>query len=568
MTLNSTYSPLPLAPKVLIYDRLGNLDYTFEPRSLYPAGTRDFNLTGFDLKNGINDNYGSLVLTISDNDNTLINSNVSTRPSLIEREGSVQFYLGKTTGTMSRWFYGKIKDVYVERSRTGETNIIVVCVGWGVVLRERITRIVRNQAKQSDGETLDDTDTSTSIYNLILDLFQDKDHYIDENIPILANINTSGVCSDCLSSKIANLNLQPGVSFAEALSVLASISKTSWFVDYDRVLNVDDPYGHDSGFLFTNDLEAFKTTNWDGTKLGYIKNAPITWADSSAESYYSMIHGVGHFNSILSISDGQTPNATDNLDATWDAIPFTTTADNIYKIAVRLTKTGTPANEHNIQIWGDTGGTGPDPNDIRRTIKIAKEKLQGLGTTTPANWFEIPVKPKLEVTVGEILYLIVPKYGTASHTFNIDYKTATGTYWDSADGVTWTSRTGKMAHRIYEAKRMITTFENTVTNKSLSAPREKIFPIRSDLEEQTVRQLMMGAGELLTRQRRMYDDIVITPTTTRIPLNNYCVISDVTTGLEFRAVITGYNVSAHSNNDDDRLGATTITLTLDDFNYT
>jgi hypothetical protein len=568
MTLNSTYSPLALSPRVLIYDRLGNLDYTFESKVLYPAGTRDFNLTGFDLKVGVNDNYGSLILTISDNDNALIDSTIATKPSLIEREGSVQFYLGKAVATISRWFYGKIKDVYVDRTSTGETNIIVVCVGWGVVLKERITKLVRNQAKTSDGETLDDTDTNTTIYNLILDLFTDKDHYIDENIPILANISTSGVCSECLSTKIANMNLQPGVSFAEALSTLSSIGKATWFVDYDRVLNIEDPYTHDSGMLFTNDLEAFKTLNWDGTKLGYVKNAPITWLDSSAESYYSMIHGVGHFNPSLSVSDGQTPDATDNLDTTWDAIPFPTTTDNIYKIAVRLTKTGTPANEHNIQIWGDTGGSGPDESDVRRTIKIAKEKLQGLGTTTPASWFEISIKPKLQITSGEILYLVVPKYGTPTNTINIDYKSATGTYWDSTDGITWTSRVGTMAHRIYEAKRMITTFENTETAKRLSEPREKIFPIRSDLEEQTVRQLMISAGESLTKQRRMYENIVITPTTSRIPLNKYCVINDITTGLEFRAVIIGYSISAHSSSDDDRLGANTISLTLDDFTYT
>ena len=568
MTLTPSYNPNPLHPRIAITNTTGASAYNFVSKQLDASGTQDFKLHALNLHLGVNDDFGSLILVIHDHNNTLTDLTNLSRPSVIEREWAVQLYLGKTLATESRWFYGKIKDVTVERPSTNLQIITIVAVGWGIILRERLTRLVRNQKKDTDGITLDDTDTSTRIDNLILDLFQDIDHQVDNNIQQISTITAqtsttgNGICEACTDVKIANVNYNLA-SYAQVISNLVGITNGVWQVDYDRTLIVQDPDTIDSGFLFTNNLSGNDAQTWNSSKLGYILNAPISWSDSSADTYYNFIHGFGHFAPKLNSSDGETPNASDNLDTMYHAIPFTVTSDNIFKIAVKLTRLGTLTTDGKIEIWGDTGGSGPDSGDIRRSILLNAATLNGLGLTSPANFFEISVKPKLEVTPNEQLYIVFARYGTATDTINVDYKSGLGTYWDSPDGLTWTSRTGKSAFRVYEARRLISTLENTVVASKIPTPRERAFPIRADMEEQTVRQTLIQAGNILGKQRRIYSQVTISPVTSRIPLGTYCRLEDAKTGLNTKANIISIDLSAKS----DEQGVQTIDVGLDEFHY-
>ena len=562
--LTPSYDPNALHPRIIITNQTGGQAYTFESEELRATPTQDFKLEALRLHLGTDDDYGFLQLVIHDHDNTLTDLTDSKRPGVIGREWGIQLYLGKTLALEERWFYGKIKDFTVSRPTTGIQTISMTCVGWGIILRERMSRLTRNQAKESDGVTLDDTDDSTKICNLILDLFQDKDHYVDDNMPQLTNITAqtsttgNGIEEAATSGKIANINYTVA-SFAQIISNLAGIANTTWHVNADRVLIVQDPESIDSGFLFTNDLASTVSTTWDATKLGYILNAPLEWKDSSADMLVNFVHGFGHFAPALSASDGGTPDAADNLDTEWHAIPITPTADNIAKIAIRTIKTGTLTHESSVEIWGDTGGSGPDPADVRRKIKLNHETLEALGTTTPADWFEIPLKERLDVTPGEQLYIVFPKYGDASNTFSVNYEAASGTYWDSTDGTTFTSRTGKPAYRIYEAKRLTTTVENIDATAVLPETRERIFPIRADLEEQTVRETLIQASTILGKQKRTYGKVIVSPVTSRIPLSTYCTMVDSKTGLDVKCNIVGIDLSANSSTQ----GVHKIELTLE-----
>jgi hypothetical protein len=564
--LTPSYNPNALHPRIIITNQTGGQAYTFESSELRTTPTQDFKLESLRLHLGTDDDYGLLQLVIHDHNNTLTDLTDTDRPGTIGREWGIQLFLGKTLALEERWFYGKIKDFTVSRPTTNIQTISITCVGWGIILRERMSRLTRNQAKESDGVTLDDTDISTSIAELILDLFQDKDHYIDNNMAQITNITArqsvigDGIDASATSGKIANINYTVA-SFAQIISNLAGIANTTWHLNADRVLIVQDPESHDSGFLFTNDLASTTSTTWDATKLGYVLNAPLEWKDSSADMFVNFVHGFGHFAPVLSASDGGTPDAADNLDSEWHAIPVTPTADNIAKIAIRTIKTGTLTHESTVEIWGDTGGAGPDPADVRRSIKLNSETLNGLGTTTPADWFEIPMKEKLNVTPGEQLYIVFPKYGDASNTFSVNYEAGSGTYWDSTDGTTFTSRTGKPAYRIYEAKRLTTTVENIDATALLPENRERIFPIRADLEEQTVRETLIQAATVLGKQKRTYGKVIVSPVTARIPLSTYCKLVDGKTGLDVKCNIVGIDISADSSTQ----GIHKIELTLESY---
>ena len=564
MTLTPNYNPNALHPRIVITNQFGGSAYTFESKQLNPTGTQDFQLNALNLHLGVDDDFGTLQLVIHDNDGNLSDLTNTDRPGVIGREWSIQLYLGKSTATEQRWFYGKIKDLTTSRPTTGIQTISISCVGYGIILRERMSRLVRNQAKAADGVTLDDTDDSTKVSELILDLFNDKDHYIDNNIDRLTTITAqtsttgNGIDESATSQKIANVNFNVA-SFGQIISNLCGIANTTFHVNADRALVVQDPESRDSGFLFTNNLSGERATTWDSTKIGYILNAPLEWKDSSADMLYNFVHGFGHFKPGVSVSETTTPDAADNLDSEWHAIPFIPTADNIVKIAIRSIKTGTPAVDTSVQIWGDTGGSGPDSADVRYKKLLNTETLNKLGTTTPADWFEIPIHPRLDVTPGEQLYIVFPKVGDASNTISVNYAAGSGTYWDSTNGTTWVSRVGKSAYRVYESRRLTTTVENTSAAEILPEPRERIFPIRSDLEEQTVRQTLLSAAEVLGKQRRTYGTVIVSPVTARIPLGTFCKLEDVKTGLSVKANITGIDLQA----DSSTLGVQRIELALD-----
>jgi hypothetical protein len=551
LTLTPGYDPNPLHPRILITNTTGASAYNFVSAKLTSSPTQDFKLISFNLELGINDNFGNMVLLLHDHNNIFTDTTDVKRPGVIEREWGIQLYLGKTLALENRYFYGKIKEVTIERPSTGLQLVTLVCVGWGIILRERLSKLVRTQAKAANGIDLDDTDISTRIDQLLLDVFQDIDHQIDNNITKLTSITTipsntgTGICEDCTAIKIANVNFNIA-SYAQIISNLVGITNSTWHIDQDRNLIVQDPGAHSSGMLFTNDLSGDKAQNWTSTKIGYILNAPISWTDSSADTFYSFIHGYGHFSPNLVASDGQTPNATDSLHDIHHAIPFTVTSDNIFKIAVRSIRTGTLTTDGKVEIWGADGSGKPDNGDIRRSILLNSATLNGLGTTTPASFFEIFIKPKLEVTPNEQLFIVFKKYGTITDTFNVDYKSGTGTFYDSTDAITWTSRVGQSAYRVYDARRLITTLENTFVSSQIPEVRERAFPIRADMEEQTVRQTLIQAAEILGRQKRTYSNIIVSPVTNLIKLNTFCYIQDAKTGLDTKANIIGISMSCKS----------------------
>ena len=563
--LTPNYNPNPLHPRIIITNLTGGSAYTFESAQLSATPTQDFKLEALNLHLGIDDDFGFLQLVIHDHDNTLTDLTDNDRPGVIGREWGIQLFLGKTLALEERWFYGKIKDLAISRPTTGIQTISITCVGWGIILRERMTRLVRNQAKEADGITLDDTDTSTKISELILDLFNDKDHQIDDNMPQISNITAqtsttgNGIDEAATSGKIANVNFTVA-SYAQVISNLSGIANTTWHVNPDRALIIQDPESIDSGFLFTNNLGNIKATTWDYNKIGYVLNAPLEWKDSSADMLYNFVHGFGHFAPGVSVSETTAPDAADNLNSELHAIPFIPTSDNVVKIAVRSIKTGTPV-AGSIKILGGTVGGGPDPADIRYTKALNASLLNKLGTTTPATWLEIPITPRLQVTPGEQLFIVFTRTGDASNTISVNYTAGSGVFWDSIDGVTWTSRVGKSSYRVYEARKLVTTVENVSASEFLAEPRERIFPIRADLEEQTVRATLIAASEVLGKQRRTYGTVIVSPVTSRIPLGTYCTLEDGKTGLSVKANIVGVDIQAGSSD----LGVQRISLTLDGY---
>jgi len=407
-------------------------------------------------------------------------------------------------------------------------------------------------------------------------LFEDADHYVDDNIPALANFTVAsstdgtGICSDCLSTKLANINTTLS-TFAQVISDLTGISNAVWLgSDPDRRIIIHDPHAHDSGFMFTNNLAANDTINWNSSKLSYLTKSSLAWRDSSNDTMYGFIHAAGHFSPKLDVSFEDTADASDNLDDEWKAQGFTPTKSSIFKIAVKAVKTGTPADDGSVEIWGSDGSDEPNSNNVLRTIHLSKTKLQGLGTSVPADWFEIPIRPKLDVIPEEKYFIVFKKHGTVTDTWNINYKAGdtTDLFYFSTDGLqgNWTRTTagagGTYNFRVYEGKRLITTLEISETIKKLPEVRERMFPTRADSEEESIRETLLNAATLLGQQRRTYNDLTITCPTDRVLPGFFCRIDDKITGLSVRPIITSVAIEGHI--DQNRFGADFMILGLED----
>jgi len=566
--------PTELAPKLEIFNEADTLQKTFETTKIAASPTQDITITDIVLEIGVGNNWGKLVYIINDDSNALTKNTIR-RESTIERLWRTKLQLGKTAGGLETWFDGKILETEILRPGTARQQLMVTCVGWGDVLRNRITKLIRNQDKESNGIDIDTTDTSTTIDELIMDLTNDTDHQIDDNIPILSSIvfdNTDEqkICSTCLNIQIPNVNMTYS-TYASAISRLMGLANMMWYVNPARDLIARDPFAHDSGYLFTNDVGSTEEQNWTATKLGYIVGEPISWTDSAAQSFYNILHGVGPFSPLLDFDKSSiVPDSSDNLDNTWYAIPFTMTNDNIFKIAIRAIKTGTPSNEGvaELLIVGDVSGSPPDLTvnaDVRRTIKLNGKTLDALGTSTPAPWFEIPIKPRLEVTPDEAMWVVFKTFGTTADTYNVNYddSNTVNKSKTSPTGATWSDFGHSAPVRIYTGRRIEITVENINITKKLKEPREKLIPLRADMEELTARQALIAASSALGKTMRRYNAITVTAPDTLPPLLKFCKIVDAKTGLAIKANMIGLHLEMHAQSPS-ALGADRYTLMLED----
>ena len=150
MALPSGYSDAPLAPQIFIKDLDGVEQYRYETEQIAASPTQDFDLNGAAFHCGVNADLGWAVMIIDDPNNVLTDSSFSIRKSSIKRAWKLEIFLGQTSGTLQRWFIGKIVETRILRPGTALQAQAILAVGSALKLRDRTTIITRNQEKESD----------------------------------------------------------------------------------------------------------------------------------------------------------------------------------------------------------------------------------------------------------------------------------------------------------------------------------------------------------------------------------------------------------------------------------
>ncbi len=565
MSLTPNYDISPLSPKIIITDRTGTEKYRYETSvttaSVSPQ--QDFTLSELQIHNGINSDYGYAVIKIDDKDNLLTDTTSKLRDSKIERQWDIQIYLGKSQPLLQRYFYGKIYDVDIQRPFTNRQTLVITCIGWGVTLRDRITNIKRFQGKTADGVTVDSTNTTTKVSELVKQVVTDNDHQADHGL----NNNDLGITTTGVQEVDIKLpDLQKNfATYATVLSELSSSGNVMYGVDADRDLFLRDPNSVDSGFLFTNDLSSSVSQNWDSSRIGYLINASQSWRDSSYDGAYSFLHGLGANSVKIDTSKVGSENATRASNVSWIGIPFTPTTDNIAKIALKIAKTGTPTAPATIQITGiDTSDNKPKVSNLRKSLVLDSQRIQGL--TTTGAWEEISLDEKINVEPNTPLMIVINQYGSSSNNFTLDYQTGTGTFYTSSDGDTWSSATGSFSFRDYSQKALHIILENTRA-KAKYGVREKVVNFNAGQEEGSAREALINAGEVLGLERRHYSQVTVSTPTLRIPLGQFCRVVDSKTGLNVKASIISMDIQMSARSGETSIGADQVILGLEEVHY-
>ncbi len=289
MPITPSYNPDPVQPELKIYNVSGSEQYSYTSADLNASATRDFNLRYLNLHVGTDDDVGSLVVVIDDNDRNLINS---TGDPIIQEQWGIRLRLGKTTALLSNWFHGKIVEIESVSPDSNLHQLRLLCAGWGVRLKERITNISRHADKQSNGLDIDYTDVDAYTSEMAKDLFQDTDHLVDQDIGSESNLTVNGVDTDNATNVMSDFH-QYFQSWSGAMSHLATCAGVHYGVDADRDVYFRFPEGNNTGLLFTNDLSSTVAQNWDSTKIGYLlRDQPVGWRASTMDTGYSWMHGI------------------------------------------------------------------------------------------------------------------------------------------------------------------------------------------------------------------------------------------------------------------------------------
>ena len=414
MVLPTGYDPSQLAPRLLVHDVAGTLQYTYEAKQIAASPVQNFKLSTISLHLSVNDDFGYLDFLIEDPDNQLTDTDARATP-LIGQQWPVQLYLGKSSSSLNRWFYGIISDVQVIRPRTALQQIRVHCDGWGIKTQYRMTNIKRFQDKQANGVDLDSADTNTRVSELAKDVVQDDDHYIDSGLTTESEITVNGV--QTIDVKLADFQ-QTAQTWFSAISQLAAYSNCYWGLDGDRDLYMIEQGSTDGGFLFSNNLTGLDVVGWDKDKLGLLRNSSFAWNDTTYVGGISILHGLGANVVTKDQEQDPTPDNFLNMDANWVAVKFTPGQENLEKIALSLIRTGTPASgDASFFVVGDDGTGKPNLLDLRAKGTLGQSVLQAL-PTIGKNYVEIAfnIKGGIRVSPREELFIAVKKYGTASHT--------------------------------------------------------------------------------------------------------------------------------------------------------
>ena len=513
---------------------------------------QDFDLIGWQIHAGVNTDAGYAVVTfgvgLDGNGDEILPGRTHVR-----NEWELRIRLGKDRDSLSVWFHGHIKSLGPLDPDPARRYVRLQATGWGNRAARRIAAIRRYQGT-TDGLALDDTDNTTRISDMFRGLLSESG---DLAFPGAGSLGVNVDDVDDVDIRLPDY-VRHGQTVASLLSELAQTGSCYYGIDPDRRGYFRIRGAHDSGFLISADLDHLWSKTWPQDKIMYVGNRPWSYKDLTTDSGYTILHGLG---AQYDIPDhGQTTaGALANAAGHHYAFPFTPSHNNVNRVSLYLELVGAPDHrpDMTVRILGATSAGLPDSDDVRKTVRVNGPRLEAEGD----GWFAIPFD-RTPCATGETLFVVVDRYPDATDRIELAYQSGSGTHYRSSNGTAWSIRTGNARLRTWSSRSVHIIAQNTIARRH-APPSEAVIQLDDFPTQESAVLGLTGLLESLGRTRRIYDPIMVFVPTVRPPLGS--AVRVIRDGEIATLNIIGYDIRSAPDDSQSARGATTMTVTLEEY---
>lgn len=444
-------SRLPILPVIEITKNDAST-YTFNPFT----STFDFKVRSLSLKPPSDGLGGSFKLGFHGAAAT--HTQLNTIFSNIEEGNEILFYLGKTDADKQKIMRGVIESLGDDYVNLNFRDPFIDGPDWGSdILQWRIVNGAWHQDREADGITIDSTDLSTLIKQLVTNLFTDTQAYPLNDITVEDQgivVNSANINPPDISIADFECNLE---YLEDKLKELDEYGGTIHYVDPDKNFKMEHPGAASSplpaDILLTDDYADSVALSWDQSKVGLIK--PRFQRKNTVEAHYARLLGLGGNQQLLN-PESTTNSAGVQLETNYLAQKFTPTYRVCEYIGVYVKKVGSPTLNMIVELWEDNGGE--PTGSLLKVLSISKDAI-----TTGGEWHYLSIGEELSTSTS--YWIVIRKTGDASNTYEWRHDNgSSGTNAYSSDGLNWTVQTSSyiFMHRIYSSSPLLSTIPGTI----------------------------------------------------------------------------------------------------------
>jgi len=500
----------PLLPVITLEKNDASL-YTFN----HFLGTYDFRLRSLQFDPVYDSVGGKFDLRIVSSD--VSNANANTILNNINPGNEIAIWLGKTDALKTKLFLGQMEEIEITEANKNLMELKLTGIDWGsAILKNRIVIGDWRQKFKADGTTLDETDTAAKISQIATDLLTKTMHYPSADY----TAENQGVVVTAANIKPVDIPLAQFTANYEKLDdKLADLDRVGASVHYvDPTKNFimkQDNVTNPTGVLIVDDYDDSVAATWNQAKLGLI--LPNSSYTKSLELHKRRIFGLGGDQTDQidqsSATDAGTPT---EFYTQYIAQRFTPQKNNVYDIAVRLSKVGSPTVDPVLELWEEVSST-PTFGTNLKNVSIARTAV-----ATTANWHLFSLSEQLNTKAN--YWIVMRKNGDVSNHFrwhhdNVDNNPAISA--TSTDGLTWTLTVTpnrfKYTFRQYFSTPLSEVVQYGITAATVKHFNESVIKEADITKKQLLDNLLITESITAFKIKEMFKGRVYAPDTLLLP---------------------------------------------------
>ncbi|MBI2127198.1 MAG: hypothetical protein HYU02_07820 [Thaumarchaeota archaeon] len=460
--------------------------------------TLDFNLSKCHIELSSQGQIGKITATIEDSSGAL--------QADIACGKQIDVWLAKQLPFSTKFFLGKLEKRNILQSVPDAVEYEIEGAHITSRLTHRIVHFARIQKRLSDGVSVDNTDNTTLIENMVKDIVQKTDVYPtgEPTLETADGITVSGVESTSLRIPEYICDYKPA---SDALRELGDVSGRTFWLDEAKDLKFKAPQVLDSGVLITDNPDSVLAQGWDATKLATILQDDTFDLEDSIVETKNRIFGIGGDEPVIDQKQETTSGGQDALDTLYRAQKLSPKELRMAYVAVYIDKTGSPGVDLEGEIREDNSNT-PQGGSL---IKVFKVPLTQIGAT---GWYIADVGAD-KINTSKAVWLILYKKGSSGNTFRwYRDSSATSTRATSSDGITWSvvGSTYSYAFRTYSATRLLSIGDDEASKTAYNV-RETVISDPSITERKTMENLVNNLIGVSGKLKRTFTCTIYPPDT-------------------------------------------------------